>query len=255
VKRAGVGLSVYALAAFLFLHLPLLILAAFSFNTSRFTVWQGFSLRWYAAALHDSQLIEASWNSLIIAVFATIVSTIIGTLCAYGLWKRGAPVLTGSLYLSLVTPEIVTGISLLAFYQWIFRFLHVQLGMHTVILAHISFSIAYVVIVVMARLRTVDAQLEEAALDLGANEWQAFRYVTLPAIVPGVIAAALLAFTVSFDDYVITSLVAGVDSETLPMVIYAIARRGVNPVVNAISALIVVGFGGLILISERLRTR
>ena len=255
MKRAGVGLSVYALAAFLFLHLPLLILAAFSFNASRFTVWQGFSLRWYAAALQDSQLIEASWNSLIIAVFATVVSTIIGTLCAYGLWKRGAPVLTGSLYLSLVTPEIVTGISLLAFYQWIFRFLHVQLGMHTVILAHISFSIAYVAIVVMARLRTVDAQLEEAALDLGANEWQAFRYVTLPAILPGVIAAALLAFTVSFDDYVITSLVAGVDSETLPMVIYAIARRGVNPVVNAISALIVVGFGGLILISERLRTK
>jgi spermidine/putrescine transport system permease protein len=255
VKRAGVGLSVYALAAFLFLHLPLLILAAFSFNASRFTVWQGLSLRWYTAALEDSQLIEASWNSLIIAVFATIVSTIIGTLCAYGLWKRSSAVLTGSLYLSLVTPEIVTGISLLAFYQWIFRFLHVQLGMHTVILAHISFSIAYVVIVVMARLRTVDAQLEEAALDLGANEWQAFRYVTLPAIFPGVIAAALLAFTVSFDDYVITSLVAGVDSETLPMVIYAIARRGVNPVVNAISALIVVVFGGLILISERMRIK
>jgi spermidine/putrescine transport system permease protein len=126
--------------------------------------------------------------------------------------------------------------------------------MHTVILAHVSFCIAYVVLVVMARLRTVDATLEEAALDLGANEWQAFRYVTLPAILPGVIAAALLAFTVSFDDYVITSLVAGVDSETLPMVIYAIARRGVNPVVNAISASIVVGFGSLVLISERLRT-
>jgi spermidine/putrescine transport system permease protein len=254
VKRSGRVLSLYALAAFLFLHLPLLILAAFSFNTSRFTVWEGFSLRWYTGALQDSQLIDASWNSLIIAIFATVVSTIIGTLCAYGLWKRGSPVLTGSLYLSLVTPEIVTGISLLAFYQWIFRFLHVQLGMHTVILAHISFSIAYVVIVVMARLRTVDAQLEEAALDLGANEWQAFRYATLPAILPGVIAAALLAFTVSFDDYVITSLAAGVNSETLPMVIYAIARRGVNPVVNAISAMIVVGFGALILISERLRT-
>src|SRR5437588_2603068 len=141
VKRSGVGLSVYALAVFLFLHLPLLILASFSFNASRFTVWQGFSLRWYTAALQDSQLIEASWNSLIIATVATVVSTIIGTLCAYGLWKRSAPVLTGSLYLSLVTPEIVTGISLLAFYQWIFRFLHVQLGMHTVILAHISFSI------------------------------------------------------------------------------------------------------------------
>ncbi len=254
MRRSGAVLSTYALGAYLFLHVPLLILAAFSLNKSRFTVWQGFSLDWYAAAWHDSQLMEASWNSLIIAIFATVVSTIIGTLCAYGLWKRSSPVLAGSLYLSLVTPEIVTGISLLAFYQWIFRFLHVQLGMHTVIVAHISFSIAYVVIVVMARLRTMDAQLEEAALDLGANEWQAFRHVTLPLILPGVIAAALLAFTVSFDDYVITSLVAGVDSETLPMVIYAIAQRGVNPVVNAISALIVFGFGALILISERLRT-
>ena len=164
---------------------------------------------------HDTQLTESAWNSLIIAVVATVVSTVIGTLCAYGLWKRTSRPLAGSLYLSLVTPEIVTGISLLAFYQWIFRFLRVQLGMHTVILAHVSFSIAYVVIVVIARLRTVDATLEEAALDLGANEWQAFRYVTLPAILPGVVAAALLAFTVSFDDYVITSLVAGVDSETL----------------------------------------
>ncbi|HYL34707.1 MAG TPA: ABC transporter permease [Bryobacteraceae bacterium] len=255
MKQAGAALSIYGLAAYLFLHLPLLILSVFSFNQSRFTVWQGFSLRWYAAALHDAQLTEAAWNSLTIAVLATVASAIIGTLCAYGLWKRNSPPLAGSLYLSLVTPEIVTGVSLLAFYQWIFRFLRAQLGMHTVILAHVSFSIAYVVIVVLARLRTMDSQLEEAALDLGANEWQAFRHVTLPAISPAVVAAALLAFTVSFDDYVITSLVAGVNSETLPMVIYAIARRGVNPVVNAVSALIVVGFGSLILISERLRTR
>ena len=254
MKSRGAGLALYAVAAYLFLHLPLLILSIFSFNSSRFTVWEGFSLRWYSAALHDAQLTESAVNSLIIAVVATLVSTVLGTLCAYGLWKRNSRALAGSLYLSLVTPEIVTGISLLAFYQWIFRFLRVQLGMHTVILAHISFSIAYVVIVVIARLRTVDATLEEAALDLGANEWQAFRYVTLPAILPGVVAAALLAFTVSFDDYVITSLVAGVDSETLPMVIYAIARRGVNPVVNAISALIVIGFGSLVVISERLRT-
>lgn len=254
MKSRGAGLAIYAAAALLFLHLPLLILAVFSFNSSRFTVWEGFSLHWYSAALDDSQLSEAAINSLIIAVVATLFSTVIGTLCAYGLWKRSSRPLAGSLYLSLVTPEIVTGISLLAFYQWMFRFLHVRLGMHTVILAHISFSIAFVVIVVMARLRTVDETLEEAALDLGANEWQAFRYVTLPSILPGIFAAALLAFTVSFDDYVITSLVAGVDSETLPMVIYAIARRGVNPVVNAISALIVVGFGAIVLISERLRT-
>lgn len=245
------ALSIYAVLAYLFLHLPLLILSVFSFNSSKFTVWEGFSLHWYREALSDPQLAEAARNSVMIAVAATIAATVIGTLCAYGLWKRKAPVLSGSLYLSLVTPEIVTGVSLLAFYQAIFRYLHLQLGMHTVILAHVAFCVAYVVIVVMARLRTVDASLEEAALDLGANEWQAFRYVTLPSILPAVVSAALLAFTVSFDDYVITSLVAGVDSETLPMVIYAIARRGVNPVVNAISAMIVVGLGGLILISQR----
>ena len=253
MKKGGV-LTLYAVSAYLFLHLPLLILAVFSFNSSRFTVWEGVTLHWYRAAFQDAGLAETAGNSLIVAIAATALSTIIGTLCAYGLWKRRSPVLANSLYLSLVTPEIVTGISLLAFYQWIFRFLNMRLGMHTVILAHVAFSIAYVVIVVIARLRTVDAHLEEAALDLGANEWGAFRYVTLPVIWPAVIAAALLAFTVSFDDYVITSLVAGVDSETLPMAIYALARRGVSPVVNAISAVIVFGLGALILISERLRS-
>jgi spermidine/putrescine transport system permease protein len=131
--------------------------------------------------------------------------------------------------------------------------LNLQLGMMTVILAHVAFSIAYVVVVVMARLRTFDPSLEEAAMDLGATEAQAFLRVTLPAILPGVAAAALLAFTVSIDDYVITSLVAGVDSETLPMAIYSMARRGISPVVNAISTVIVFGLGALILFSERLR--
>jgi spermidine/putrescine transport system permease protein len=135
----------------------------------------------------------------------------------------------------------------------VFRYLGLRLGMHTVIGAHVAFSVAYVVVVVMARLRTLDPALEEAAMDLGATEWQAFREVTLPSLMPAVAAAALVAFTVSFDDYVITSLVAGVDSQTLPMVIYAMAKRGVNPVVNAVSALIVVALGALILFSERLR--
>jgi spermidine/putrescine transport system permease protein len=145
------------------------------------------------------------------------------------------------------------GVALLAFFQWIFRYLDVQLGMHTVVLAHVMFSVAYVVIVVMARLRTVEPALEEAALDLGGTDWDAFRLVTLPQLRPAILSAALLAFTISFDDYVITSMVAGVDSETLPMVIYAMARRGANPVVNAISTLIIVGLGILIVLSERLR--
>lgn len=250
MKRA---LPLYAAGAYAFLHLPLLILAVFSFGASRFTRWEGFSLRWYAAVFQDQQLVEAAWNSLLIALVSTAVSAAAGTLCAYGLWKRRSRFLSGTLYLSLLTPEIVTGISLLAFFQWTFRFLNFQLGMHTVILAHVAFSIAYVVIVVMARLRTMDATLEEAAQDLGASPWQAFRRVTVPLLMPGIVAAALLAFTVSLDDYVITSMVAGVDSETLPMVIYAIARRGANPELNAISTLIVTGLGAFILISERLR--
>ena len=246
-------LAVYAVGAYAFLHLPLLVLAVFSFNSSRFTVWQGFSLEWYKAAFADSQLAEATWNSIAIAIAATVISTAIGTLCAYGLWKRNSRLLTGTLYLSLVTPEIVTGVSLLALFQWTFRWFHWHLGLYTVVLAHIAFSLAYVVIVVSARLQTIAPSLEEAAMDLGATEFQAFFYVMLPALAPGIIAAALLALTVSFDDYVITSMVAGVDSQTLPMVIYAMARRGASPVINAISALVTVVFGAVILMFERLR--
>jgi spermidine/putrescine transport system permease protein len=250
MKRA---LPIYAACAYLFLHLPLVILAVFSLNRSRFTLWDGLSLRWYRAMFADRDLLASAGNSLLIAVAATVLATIIGTLAAYALWKKASAWLSGSLYLSLVTPEIVTGVSLLAFFQWIFRYLHLRLGMHTVILAHVSFSIAYVVLVVMARLRTFDVALEEAALDLGETEFGAFYRVTLPYLAPAIAAAAMLAFTVSIDDYVITSMVAGVDSRTLPMVIYAMARRGVNPVLNAVSTVVVAGLGALILISERLR--
>jgi spermidine/putrescine transport system permease protein len=247
------GLAVYALAVYAFLHLPLLILAIFSVNASRFTQWRGFSLHWYGAMLADRDLLQSAGNSLAIAIASTALSTIIGTLAAYALWKRASNWLAGGLYLSLVTPEIVTGISLLALFQWAFRYVDFRLGMHTVILAHVSFSIAYVVVVVLARLRGFDPALEEAAQDLGSTEFAAFRRVTLPYLMPAIAAAAMLAFTISIDDYVITSLVAGVDSQTLPMVIYAMARRGVSPVLNAVSTTIVVVLGTLVLLSERLR--
>ncbi len=247
------GLALYAALAYAFLHVPLLILAIFSFNASKFTVWRGFSLHWYAAAMADGELIESAVNSLIIGICATAIATVIGTMAAYALWKRASTWVSGAMYLSLVTPEIVTGVSLLALFQWSFRFLHLRLGMHTVILAHVAFSVAYVAVVVMARLRSFDPALEEAALDLGATEFGAFQRVTLPYLAPAVIAAAMLAFTVSIDDYVITSLVAGIDSQTLPMVIYAMARRGVNPVLNAVSTMIVVALGAMVLFSERLR--
>lgn len=249
------GLGVYAACALIFLHAPLAILILFSFNASRFTVWEGFSLHWYQAAAQDPQLSEGLVNSVIIALAAAVLSTLIGTLAAYGIWRRADGVLSGSLYMSLVTPEIVTGVSLLALFQWAFRFLHLRLGLYTVIIAHVAFSIAYVTIVVSARLRSHDRTLEEAAMDLGAGEWHAFTRVTLPALAPAIAAAGLLALVVSFDDYVITSLVAGVDSQTLPMVIYAMARRGVSPVVNAVSALIVVAFSAIIVVSQRLQQR
>jgi spermidine/putrescine transport system permease protein len=252
VKR---GLAVYAVGAYTFLHLPLLILAVFSFNSSKFSVWEGFSLHWYSALFQDRELMESAANSLIIAMVATALATVCGTLAAYALWKRSSGWVSGSLYLSLVTPEIVMGVSLLAFFQWVFRFLNLRLGMHTVILAHVGFSLAYVVVVILARLRTFDRTLEEAALDLGATEFTAFRKVTIPYLAPAIAAAAMLAFTVSIDDYVITSLVAGVDSQTLPMVIYALARRGVNPMLNAVSTVIVIALGTLVLLSERLRSR
>ncbi|MBM3775784.1 MAG: ABC transporter permease, partial [Acidobacteria bacterium] len=241
------ALAMYAALAFAFLHLPLAVLVAFSFNRSRFAVWEGLSLGWYRALFQDERILEAAWNSLIIGLSATALATVVGTLAAYALWKRRSRAFSGALYLSLATPEVVMGIGLLAFYQWVFQGLGWRLGMHTVILAHVAFSIAYVAIVVAARLRTVDPHLEEAAMDLGATEWGAFRRVTLPGLMPAVAAAALLALTISFDDYVITSLVSGVDSETLPMVIYAMARRGANPAINAISTVIMVFFGGLIL--------
>ncbi len=234
-----------AVLLYAFLHAPLLVLALFSFNEGRFTVWEGFSLRWYEEAWRDARLTEAAGNSLAIAA-ATALATVAGVLCAYGLWKRESKLLMTALSFSLVTPEIVTGISLLALFQWLFRHAGLQLGLHTVILAHVSFCLAFVVLVVLARLRTMDATLEEAAMDLGAREWEAFFRVTLPN---------LLAFTISFDDYVITSLVAGVDTETLPMVLYAMARRGGSPVVNAISTVVVVLLGAGILLAEALRKK
>jgi spermidine/putrescine transport system permease protein len=248
-------LSTYALLAYTFLYLPLLVLALFSFNSSQFAVWQGFTLHWYGDVFQNENLAEATLNSLTIGVVSTFFATVIGTLAGYAIWKKRVRFLTDSFYLSLLTPEIVTGVSLLAFFQWIFHFMRFRLGMHTVILAHISFCLAYVVVVILARLRTFDATLEDAALDLGATDWQAFRYVTVPALLPGIAAAALLCFTVSFDDYVITSLVAGVDSETLPMVIYSMARKGVSPMVNALSAMITVGLGLFVLLAGRLEQK
>jgi len=252
------SLVLAAAAVYAFLHAPVLILVAFSFNESRFTVWTGLSWKWYRELARNPRILDALWNSLVVAMLSTALATVFGTLAACAMRRgagRAARALDTALNLSIVTPEIVTGISLLAFFQVLFRFADLGLGLHTIVIAHVAFSIAFVVIVVRARLEALDPALEEAAMDLGASEWGAFWRVTLPLLKPGIVAAALLSFILSFDDYVITSLVAGVGSETLPLVIYSMARRGVSPVVNALSAVIVVALGALIVVADRLEKR
>lgn len=251
-------LGAFAVAVYGFLHLPVLVLIVFSFNESRFTVWKAFSWKWYGQLARHARILAAVQNSLLVAVVATLLATAIGTLAAYAMWRfprRSNRALDTVLQLSIVTPEIVTGISLLALFQSAFRFVDLGLGLETIVVAHVAFSIAFVLLVVKARLAALDPALEEAALDLGATEWRAFWSVTLPLLRPGIVAAALLAFILSFDDYVITSFVAGVGSETLPLVIYSMARRGISPVVNALSAVLVVALGGLILGADRLQRR
>lgn len=237
---------------YLLLHLPVLVLVLFSFNASRYSVsWSGFTLQWYRALLARADLWRGLRASLIVGVISTVVATGLGTLIALALARRRFPGrrwLEGLVFLPLVTPEILVGISLLV----LFVLIGIPLGLGTITIAHIAFNISFVVIVVRARLAGMDQHLEEAALTLGADELTAFRTVTLPALWPGIVAGALLAFTMSFDDYVITSLVSGAGSSTLPVVVYGMVRRTVEPTVNAISTIIVLGTSLLIYGADRL---
>jgi len=248
-------LTWFTAACYLFLYLPICVLIAFSFNTSRFSVlWEGFTLKWYVKLIQDPLVLDALKNSLIVALVAMVLATVIGTLTAYGLFRyrfRGKAAFDGVLFLPIVTPEIVVGISLVIFFVMI----HVNLGLKTIIIAHVAFDIPFVMLIVRARLQGMDRSLEEAAMDLGADEWTTFFKVTVPQLLPGIIAAALLAFTLSFDDFVITFFVAGVGSTTLPLKIYSMVRLGVSPKINALSALIVLFSITLISIADRLQRK
>jgi spermidine/putrescine transport system permease protein len=211
-------------------------------------------LQWYEALLQDQLIQRALKNSLIVAFAATVVSTVIGTLAALAMQRyefRAKGALEGLFYLPVIIPEIVLAASLVIF----FGFIRFTLGMTTVILAHIAFCMSYVIIVVRARLEGFDRTLEEAAMDLGANELQTFFRVTLPVIAPGVLSGALLAFTISIDDYIITSFVAGVGSTTLPLQIYSMVKTKVTPEINAISTLLLIPTILLIVISDRLQRK
>ncbi|WP_084709521.1 ABC transporter permease [Rubrobacter aplysinae] len=243
------ALLIGAAVVYLFLYAPILVLMVFSFNSARSTqVWEGFSTKWYAALLRDQSVLDAFYNSMIVGVSSTIIATFIGTLAAMALTRhrfRGHSFADSTIYAATVMPEIVVGVSLLAFFVAI----GLGLGLTTIVIAHVAFNISFVTIVVRARLSGMDESIEEAARDLGANPLQTFFKVTLPLILPGVMAGALLAFTLSFDDFVITFFVSGVGSSTLPLKIYSMIKFGVSPVINALSTVILVAtmiliFGG-----------
>ncbi len=237
-----------ALAAlvYLFLYAPLIVLVVFSFNSGRLaSSWDGFTFAWYAQALADERLQASLRNSLAVALATTVISTAIGTAAAMGLRRpmRGRGGWDALLALPILVPEVVLGASLVL----LFAAVGLRLGMTTVILAHVGFSISYATVVLRARVAALDPTLEDAAMDLGASPAVAFFKVTLPALAPGMLAAALLVFALSIDDYVVTSFVAGVGATTLPVHIYSMVKSGISPAINAVSTLLLVSTSLLLL--------
>ncbi|HWC70573.1 MAG TPA: ABC transporter permease [Actinomycetota bacterium] len=230
--RAHMGLL------FAFLYLPIVVLVALSFNASGLpTAWGGFSLQWYRDLVGNDELLEAIRNSLIVAGFVTAIATVLGTLLAIGLQRTvRSRVLDSVLFLPAVIPDIVLAIGLLSF----FNLLRFTLGLHTIVIAHVVFDMIFVAAIVRTRLAYFDRRIEEAAADLGANPVTTFLLVTLPAILPGVIAGALVAFTLSIDEFVIAFFNSGPTSVTFPIRVYAMIRFGVTPVINAVAAIVMV---------------
>ena len=260
--------------AFLFLYAPIVILVIYSFNQSRANaVWRGFTLDWYLdlfAGLTSSgtptnqQIWEALGNSILVGGIATVAATILGTAIGLGMERfrfRGRTFLEGLLFLPIIIPDITMGISLLIFFSFIFQLwetvtgLRLVLGLPTVIIGHISFNVSYVAVVVRSRIAELDPALEEAASDLGANEWKTFHRITLPLIAPGILSAALLAFTLSLDDFVITFFTNGVGSTTLPVFVYGMIKLSVTPAINAISTIMLLLSIGIVISSLALQGR
>lgn len=250
-------LGTNAALLFGFLYLPVVILIVFSFNNTRsIAVFTGFSMEWYTSLAANDELLDAARNSLLVGLITTVAATIIGTLTALAMDRyrfRLRTAFDANLYLPIVIPEIVMGIALLLFFnQALFPFLNSVFGMrattglHTITLSHIAFDIPFVYVIVRARLADFDKTLEEAAADLGADEWNTFKRVTLPLLMPGIIGGALMAFTLSLDDYLITVFTKGVREQTMPLYIYSLVRRGVTPEINALSTVLLVGSIGLV---------
>lgn len=244
---------VIAGAVLLFLYLPILVLVVNSFNASRFGgSWQGFSLAWYARLFHEPEIWRAARTTLVIALAATALAVLLGTTAALAVHRYGRSRLQrvhfGLLYAPLIMPEILTGIGLLM----VFAATGLRLGMGTILLAHVTFCVSFVAMVVLARLQDFDESTIEASRDLGAGAWTTFRRIRLPLIAPGIAAGALLAFTLSVDDFVITFFVAGPGSTTLPIRIYSMIKHGAPPLINALSTILLVVTFAALAVSQRL---
>ncbi|MFN7093789.1 MAG: ABC transporter permease [Burkholderiales bacterium] len=236
-NKLSKGLIISGGLGYIFLYVPLIVLVLYSFNDSRVNIgWVSFTLKWYKMLFADKELIHAAVNSLIIAVVASSVSVVLGTLAGVALHKYNVPFLSVLVMVPVATPELLVGVSLLLF----FILINFTLGITSIILAHIAFCLSFVAIAVKTRMHGMDDSLVDAARDLGATPFKAFWLVLLPTILPGVIAGGLMAFTLSIDDFVITFFTAGVGSTTLPLAIYSMLKMGVTPEVNAVSTMIIV---------------
>ena len=234
-----------ALLIFVFFYAPIALLVLYSFSdTTTVGAWGGFTLRWYDEFTQDRATKDALWNSLQVAFAATAVSVVLGTTSALALERfqfRGRRIFDALVYLPLIVPDVTMAIMLLLFFSQAVELLGFNRGFGTIVLAHIAFSISIVSVVVRARLGGASENLEEAARDLYASRWQAFRHVTLPIMMPGIIGGGLLAFTISLDDVVITQFVTGPGWTTLPVHVFGLIRRGVTPLVNAVSVVMLLG--------------
>jgi spermidine/putrescine transport system permease protein len=258
-------LSSNAAFCYLFLYAPIAILVIFSFSNSSLSgVWGGFTFDWYVQLFADERLMAALWNSIKVATASMIIATIFGTLVALGLERfrfRGRTTLDVVLYLPIVIPDIVMAVMLLLFFSTALQLINGffdttwRQNLFTIIIAHVAFNISFVAVVVRASLRGFDWRLEEAAQDLGANEWQTFWRITFPLILPGVLGGALLAFTISLDDYVISFFTTGPGASTLPIEVFSKIRRSITPEINAISTLMLLVSIALIATSQLLQRR
>jgi spermidine/putrescine transport system permease protein len=249
VRKRPLGLWIVALGGYAFLYVPLVIVIVYSFNDSRLNAeWVGFTLDWYGKLFRDQEMLQAAGNSLVIALATSLVSTVLGTMAGVAMYRYKTRLLPILVLSPIAIPEILMGVSLLIF----FVLLNFTLGLVSVALAHIAFCIGFVAIVVRSRLAGMDEGLTEAARDCGASPWNAFRYITLPLIMPGVIAGALMAFTLSIDDFVITFFTAGAGTVTLPLQIYSMIKIAVTPEVNAVSTLLMLLTLALIILATRL---